>query len=160
MGYSVISEGLVLIAAVIAATSMAMAVISNLQQLQELQSSIVRDLRDRAATKLAVVAVIESPSQPGQVFRVYLKNVGLRELTLAELQGMTAMIVSNSWAGVLRYSADGSPGTWSIEGEVRTVLRGETFVIRLQLPTSLRRGEHVLRLVLPNGSFFEEVFST
>jgi hypothetical protein len=100
----------------------------------------VRDLRDRAATKLAVVAVIESPSQPGQVFRVYLKNVGLRELTLAELQGMTAMIVSNSWAGVLRYSADGSPGTWSIEGEVRTVLRGETFVIRLQLPTSLGRG--------------------
>jgi archaellum component FlaG (FlaF/FlaG flagellin family) len=116
MGYSVISEGLVLIAAVIAATSMAMAVISNLQQLQELQSSIVRDLRDRAATKLVVVAVIESPSQPGQVFRVYLKNVGLRELTLAELQGMTAMIVSNSWAGVLRYSTDGSPGTWSIEG--------------------------------------------
>jgi hypothetical protein len=142
MGYSVISEGLVLIAAVIAATSMAMAVISNLQQLQELQSSIVRDLRDRAATKLAVVAVIESPSQPGQVFRVYLKNVGLRELTLAELQGMTAMIVSNSWAGVLRYSADGSPGTWSIEGEVRTVLRGETFVIRLHMPTSLGRGEH------------------
>jgi hypothetical protein len=43
---------------------------------------------------------------------------------------------------------------------VRTVLRGETFVIRLQLPTSLERGEHVLRLVLPNGSFFEEVFST
>jgi hypothetical protein len=34
MGYSVISEGLVLIAAVIAATSMAMAVISNLQQLR------------------------------------------------------------------------------------------------------------------------------
>jgi archaellum component FlaG (FlaF/FlaG flagellin family) len=160
MGYSVISEGLVLIAAVVAATSMAMAVISNLQQLQELQSSIVRDLRDRAATKLAVVAVIESPSQPGQVFRVYLKNVGLRELTLAELQKMTAMIVSNSWAGVLRYSADGSPGTWSIEGEVRTVLRGETFVIRLHMPTSLGKGEHVLRLVLPNGSFFEEVFST
>jgi archaellum component FlaG (FlaF/FlaG flagellin family) len=160
MGYSVISEGLVLIAAVIAATSMAMAVISNLQQLQELQSSIVRDLRDRAATKLAVVAVIESPSQPGQVFRVYLKNVGLRELTLAELQGMTVMIVSSSWTGVLRYSADGSPGTWSIEGSVRAVLRGETLAIRLQLPTSLGRGEHVLRLVLPNGSLFEEVFST
>jgi hypothetical protein len=73
---------------------------------------------------------------------------------------MTAMIVSNSWAGVLRYSADGSPGTWSIEGDVRAVPRGETFVIRLHLPTSLGRGEHVIRLVLPNGSLFEEVFST
>ena len=160
MGYSIVSEGLVLIAAVIAATSMAMAVISNLHQLQELQSSVVRDLRDRAMTKLAVVAVIESPSQPGQEFRIYIKNVGLRELTLAELQGMTAMIVSSSWTGVLRYSADGSPGTWSVEGDVRTVLRGETFVIRMHLPTSLGRGEHVLRLVLPNGSLFEEVFST
>ncbi len=160
MGYSIISEGLVLIAAVIAATSMAMAVISNLHQLQEIQSSIVRDLRERAATKLAVVAVIESPSPSGKDLLVYVKNVGLRELTLSELQGMTAMIVSSSWTGVLKHSTDGSPGTWSIEGSVKTVLRGETVVIRLHLPTALGRGEHVLRLILPNGSLFEEVFST
>ncbi len=160
MGYSIISEGLVLIAAVIAATSMAMAVISNLHQLQELQSSVVRDLRDRSMTKVAVVAVIESPSHSGHELRVYLKNVGQRELTLSDLHGMTAMIVSSSWSGVLRYSADGSPGTWSIEGSLRAVPRGETFVIRLHLSTSLGRGEHVLRLVLPNGALFEEVFST
>ena len=88
--------------------------------------------------------------------------MGLASLYLHDLgySQTLVMIVSNNWAGVLRYSTDGSPGTWSVEGEVRTVLRGETFVIRLHMPTSLGRGEHVLRLVLPNGSFFEEVFST
>ncbi len=157
VGSSIISEGLVLIAAVIAATSMAMAVISNLNQLQELQTSVVRDLRDRAMTNLAVVAVLYEPSGPE--LRVYLKNVGTRALTPSDIQGMTVMLVSSSWSGALRYSADGSPGTWSVSGSLKTVLRGDTFLIRLHLPTSLGRGEHVLRLVLPNGSVFEDVFS-
>ncbi|MEN3048482.1 MAG: hypothetical protein ABDH63_06865 [Candidatus Caldarchaeales archaeon] len=154
---SVIVEGIALVAAVIAASSLASAVLSNLSAIEGVQRDLLAELRERAATRLVVMAVIYDDTD--HEIRVYLKNVGRRSIPASELTGATVMLTSVNRAEVFLHERSGRRGTWTLEGPTAELVRGGNAELTVRPKSPLQTGEYLLTLVLANGVSAEARFS-
>ncbi|MCS7095433.1 MAG: hypothetical protein NZ988_06510 [Thaumarchaeota archaeon] len=154
---SVIVEGIALVAAVIAASSLASVVLNNFSMLEDVQRGLLKELRDKAMTRLIVMAVVYD--EPDQVLRVYLKNVGRKSIPVSELTGASVLLTSIQSSEI--YVHDRSPrrGAWKLEYPSTELMRGGNAELTVYLKSQLETGEYSLTLFLTNGFSVETKFS-
>lgn len=120
------------------------------------------EARERVEKRLMIAAVHYDSAE--RVLVVYVKSVGLRGVSLGELQASSIYLVSHGYFEHFRYDRDGGPGSWSLElvsdSLGNGVLdRGDTLRAVLRPSSGLAEGTYSVRLVMPTGRVAEEVFS-
>lgn len=140
---------MVLISAVLAAASIALAVLDGLRELEELRSSAYRDLLELHRSRMLVEVMTYDRS--GLELLLKVRNWRDAPLDPSEIRGTSFVLASASRTLTLRYSDDQSPGTWCLNGPLRRIAAGEIFVARLHLPSPVPDGVHSLTLLFPTG---------
>ncbi|MEM2545745.1 MAG: hypothetical protein QXJ49_06090 [Nitrososphaerota archaeon] len=142
-----VGNALVLITAVLVASSIVLAVLDNMRELEELRSKALKDLHEPHQAGLLVEAVIYDRSS--QELRLLLRNARNVPITPSELRESSFVVITSGRTFVLRYSEIPLPGTWSLVGQLRTIGAGEGFVVRLHMTPPVPDYIRLLALLLP-----------
>ncbi len=157
---SVIVEGILLIAAVVAASVFAT---TFLTRIGEIKDSFAYSMKANVAkVKTKVVITYTTYNDSANYFVIYVKNVG--QYTVSPISEMDIYFGTLGKASLYNYDKDGilSPGEWDyveISGKKTGVWElGETIEIRV-LNASTINPPYYVKIVLPCGVSAEEIFS-
>ncbi len=161
MGFtSVVVEGILLIAAVVAASVFAAAFLTKMGEVKDVFVSTMKANVAKVKTKVAITYAAFNDT--GGFFVVYAKNVGQYEVS--PLNKIDVYFGSLGKAILYTYDFDGSfsPGEWSyveFSGKKANVWEiGETIEIKIYNATTVDPPYYV-KIVLPYGGSAEETFS-
>lgn len=158
----IVGEAYLLIIAVIVLAGFSTLYQSSYSSIGEAVRVEALEARERVEKRL-VIAAVNYDSGRG-VLEVYLKSVGVRGISRAELQASSIYLVSSGYFRYFSYSESGGPGSWSLElvsdSLGNGVLdRGDTARALLRPGEALANGTYVARVVMMTGRVVEEVFS-
>jgi len=161
MGFtSVVVEGILLIAAVIAASVFAVAFLTKMSEVKETFLYSMKASVARVKTKVVIAYATYDSSQG--LFLVYAKNVG--QYDVLPIDKIDVYFGSLGKASLYSYDYDGvfSAGEWSyveLSGKKANVWEiGETIEIKIYNATTIDPPYYV-KIVLPYGESVEETFS-
>lgn len=150
MGFSVtISHAIMLITAIIVASSFAFVMMAKTSVLSSLFSQNINQLTINAQLDFAFVYSYYNKEEG--VFYIYLKNTGLTEMPSSYITKSDLLIISNNNAQLLLYG-DTRPGYWVFQDTngINGWQVGETIIIQAfnQSAVDLRA---IVKFVLPSG---------
>lgn len=161
-GTPIIIESLFLIVSMVAFSAFAAVYTTNSSLISDLQRNTLSMLRERYQTDVKIV-LAHYDAELG-VVKIYVKNVGLRDIGIGELRIAELYLISSQRIELYSYSDSAGPGSWSyvvvnefdIDGKWS---RGETIEIVAVPRGSLLPGDYAVRLVLYNGFSTDGYFS-
>lgn len=161
MGFtSVVVEGILLIAAVIAASVFAAAFLTKIGEVKETFLYSMKTSVARVKTRVVITYATYDNSQ--RLFLIYAKNVG--QYDVLPIDKIDVYFGSLGKASLYNYDHDGvlSPGEWNyveLSGKRANVWEvGETVEIKIYNSTVVNPPYYV-KIVLPYGESAEETFS-
>ena len=161
MGFtSVVVEGILLIAAVVAASVFAAAFLTKMGEVREAFLYSMKASVAKVKTKIVITYATYDDTQG--LFLVYAKNVG--QYDVLPIDKIDVYFGSLGKAGLYSYDYDGvlSPGEWNyveLSGKRANVWEvGETVEIKIYNSTVVNPPYYV-KIVLPYGESAEETFS-
>jgi len=140
-----VEAALIVVAGVIASSLFAAAIISQIYVFDSATRIASRSVQDRIETAIKPVAVAVN----GSCLVVFLKNVGLRSISMSVLNSSDLYIGGSGSCS--NYFAYGSWTAVDVDGD-NVWSPGETLVITVYNSTDLGSPPFCVRLVLPNGA--------
>ena len=160
---NVVSETIITIAVVIAASIFAAAFTTTFQSFTNAQNRALAKLKEEVEVKVEIVFI--SPEN-GSKLRFWIKNVGCREISQPLIGKASDLFLERRGGSALRVSYQNpEPPTWNY-----TLLNdldedgrwdpGETLEVTVNLPEgNLTSGDWLLRYITYNGAIAEGYFS-
>lgn len=159
---SIIIDAIALISAALVVTSVLGTYYANLAVFNEASDLRIRNVKDRLLSDFVVVDLFYNSTDNSVL--IFLKNVGLRDITHGELKLSEIYITSKSLHLVIPYSDVPLSGRWNYE--ILNDLNsdgvwgpGETVVMSARPPYQLSSGTYKVKVVMSNGVTVEETFS-
>lgn len=161
-GVPIIVESLFLIVSMVIFSAFAAVYVSNSSMINDFQRNSLNSLKDRYQTEVRIVLSLYDAENG--LLRIFVKNIGMKDISLGELMLSDLYLISNQLVERYSYSDERVRGTWScrlindfdMDGKWS---RGETIEINAVPPSPLGSGDYVVRLVLYNGLSFDGYFS-
>ncbi len=161
MGFSsLVVEGIMLIAVVIASAVFASGVVDRIIQVNEAIKISMKQQAESVMTKIAIVYA--AYDENAGLFVVYAKNIG--KYPVLAINKINVYFGEYGKAQLYTYDVDGvlSPGEWSyieVDGEKTSIWEpGETIEILIYNTTTVSNLCYI-RIVTPSGTFAEDEFS-
>ncbi|MCS7145361.1 MAG: hypothetical protein RMJ28_07090 [Nitrososphaerota archaeon] len=158
----IVGEAYLLIVSIIVLAGFAAVYQSSYSSISEAVRLEALDARERVEKRLVIAAVFYNSGEG--VLEVYVKSVGVRGVSLGEVQASSFYLFSQGRFEHFRYSDSGGAGTWRLElvsdSLGNGVLdRGDTLRAVLKPSSPLAEGTYSVRIVMPTGRVVEEAFS-
>ncbi len=161
MGFSsIVAEGIMLVAVVIASAVFASAIVDRMSQVNEAIKMSMKQQAESMMTKIAIAYATYDDATG--LFIIYVKNIG--KYPILAINKMNVYFGEYGKAQLYTYDVDGmlSPGEWSfieIDGKKANVWEpGETLEILIYNTTAVSDPCFV-KIVTPSGVYAEEEFT-
>ncbi len=162
MGFSsIVAEGIMLVAVVIASAVFASAIVDRMNQVNEAIKMSMKQQAETIMTKIAIAYATYDDSIG--LFIIYVKNIGKYPITA--INKLNVYFGEYGKAQLYTYDYDGSlaPGEWSyveIDGKKTGVWEpGETLEILIYNTTAINDPCYI-KIVTPSGVYAEDEFMT
>ena len=157
---SVVVEGILMIAAIVAASVFASSFVVKLAEFKESFNSVVRSYSDKVKTNIVIIYATYLNSTGS--FTVYARNIGK---TSVFIKSMSIYFGNTTELDLYTYDYDGVPASGEWDYTVANAPDnglwepGETLIIHIYNITALTP-PYIVKLVLPNGYVAQETFAS
>jgi flagellar protein FlaG len=159
MTTSVMTEGILLIASIIVATSIAGIVMSQVGSFESTFTATSESQKNEMLTKLKIIHVMYNTTASPDTLEVWVKNVGIDPITTP-----TSMDVYYGETGAAQrvpYDASGGEDEWNFVSSAPSIIQKmDTVQIRITDSQLSTAKSYVIRVTAPNGVYADYVLST
>jgi len=157
MSQSVISEGILLVAVVVAAATISQVFLANVVGLQSGSVSMAERLASKMETDICILGAV---NQSETVVKVWLKNTGSETIPSALVKEGDVLFGEYGGFSFLEYSEAGSGWRFTVlDGVDSDWHPGETLEVTVTSSTTLTRGDYYFAYITHNGIKDEIHFS-
>ena len=157
MGSSVVSEGIILIAVVIAAATISQVFLSSIGGLQQGSIALNEKLSDKMKTEIAILKAVNTSSTK---VKVWIKNVGSSTMPLGSVKGGDILFGELGNFEYLTYNESGSGWDYAILGSTDSNWQpSETIEITVTSASAFVKGDYYFSFTTYNGVNEELIFS-
>ena len=157
MGSSVISEGIILVAVVIAAATISQVFLSSIGGLQQGSIAMSEKLSDKMETEIAILKAVNTSST---TVKVWIKNVGSSIMPLDSVKGGDVLFGEYGNFDYLTYSESGAGWDYTILGSTDSNWQpSETIELTVTSTSDFAKGDYFFSYTTHNGINEELIFS-
>ena len=157
MGSSVVSEGIVLVAVVIAAATISQVFLSSIGGLQQGSVAMSEKLSDKMETEIAILKAVNTSST---TVKVWIKNVGSSIMPLDSVKIGDVLFGEYGNFDYLTYSESGAGWDYTVLGSTDSNWNpSETIEITVTTASALAKGDYYFSYTTHNGVNEELYFS-
>ena len=157
MAQSIVSEGIVLVAVVIAAATISQVFLSSIGGLQQGSIAMSEKLSDKMETEITILKAVNTSET---TVKVWIKNVGSNIIPVAYIQQGDVLFGEYGDFGYLEYSESGAGWSFSIlSGSDNNWQSSETIEILVTSATAFTDGDYYFSFTTHNGVNDEIIFT-
>ncbi|MDI9644786.1 MAG: hypothetical protein QFX35_06170 [Candidatus Verstraetearchaeota archaeon] len=151
MASNVLTEGILTIAVVIAASAVVAVFVQGSNQLNMVQSMVLQDAKETASTSITIVFAAQSSERE---VKVWVKNTGRAQIDAAQIQRFDIFFGKVPSPALILYN--GTYDRWDFEivndlDRDGRLDQGETLEITVAVSWSIGTGDYVVRVNTHNG---------
>ncbi|MEW6044477.1 MAG: flagellin [Thermoproteota archaeon] len=160
MASGILTEGILIVASIIAATVMTGIVLSQVGSFESTFTSTSENQKNEILTKLKVIHVMYNSTASPETMEIWVKNIGIDPITTP-----TSMDVYYGEVGAAQkvpYSTSGSQDTWRFEPSTAPTMIQKMDTVQIKITDSdLAAGKtYEIRVAAPNGVYADYILST
>lgn len=157
MAQSVVSEGIILVAVVIAAATISQVFLSSIGGLQQGSIAMSEKLSDKMETDIAILKAVNTSDT---AVKIWLKNIGTSTIPGALIKEGDVLFGEYGNFGYLEYSESGVGWRFSILGGTDNNWQSsETIEITITSETAFVKGDFYFSYITHNGVQDEMIFT-
>lgn len=159
MASGILTEGILIVASIIAATVMTGIVLSQVGSFESTFTSTSENQKNEMLTKIKVIHAMYNSTASPETLEVWVKNVGIDPITAPTSMDIYYGEVGSSQR--ITYSASGGQDTWRFHPTAPTLIQKmDTVQIKIT-DSDLTTGKtYEIRVTAPNGVYADYILST
>lgn len=160
MGAGIMTEGILIIASIVVATTMAGIIMSQVGTFESTFTATSESQKNEMLTKLKVIHAMYNSTASPETLEVWVKNIGIDPITAPT--SMDVYYGETGSAQRVAYSASGGQDTWRFVPSTPPTLIQRMDTVQIKITDSdLATGQtYVVRITAPNGVYSDYVLST
>ncbi|HEX9846195.1 MAG TPA: flagellin [Candidatus Nitrosotenuis sp.] len=160
MGAGIMTEGILIIASIVVATTMAGIIMSQVGTFESTFTATSESQKNEMLTKLKVIHAMYNSTASPETLEVWVKNIGIDPITAPT--SMDVYYGETGSAQRVAYDESGGQDTWRFEPSTPPTMIQKMDTIQIKITDSdLAAGNtYVVRITAPNGVYSDYVLST
>jgi flagellar protein FlaG len=158
MGAGIMTEGILIIASIVVATSMAGIVMSQVGTFESTFTATSESQKNEMLTKLKIIYAVRNETETPDTLEVWVKNIGIDPITAPTSMDVYYGPVGS--AQLVTYNSGGGEDTWRFKTLPTIIQKMDTVQIRIA-DSQLTTGQtYLVRITAPNGVSADYILST
>jgi flagellar protein FlaG len=160
MASGILTEGILIVASIIAATVMTGIVLSQVGSFESTFTSTSEGQKNEMLTKIKVIHAMYNSTASPRTLEVWVKNIGIDPITAPTSMDVYYGVVGS--AQRIAYSSTGGEDTWRFQPSTAPTLIQKMDTVQIKITDSdLTTGKtYLVRVTAPNGVYADYILST
>ncbi|MEM3064090.1 MAG: flagellin [Candidatus Nitrosotenuis sp.] len=160
MASGILTEGILIVASIIAATVMTGIVLSQVGSFESTFTSTSQSQKNEMLTKIKIIHAMYNSTASPETLEVWVKNIGIDPITAPTSMDVYYGEVGSSQR--ITYSASGGQDTWRFQPSTAPTMIQKMDTVQIKITDSdLATGKtYAIRVTAPNGVYADYILST